>query len=89
VAKKKRSLGRDPFEDAGRGRSSNSVERLIKAKPAGSPGAKEMTVNVKLTPSNIKHLDEIRARLAERGKGELTRNDLIRIAIALLSAEDI
>jgi hypothetical protein len=46
-------------------------------------------VNVKLTPSNIKHIDAIRSRLAEQGKGSYTRNDLIRIAITLLTEEDV
>ena len=54
-----------------------------------APEAKEVVVNVKLTPSNIKHLDAIRARLAKRGKGEISRNDLIRIAITLLTDEDV
>jgi hypothetical protein len=90
VAKKKKSLGRDAFDDASQHQTSGSVERLIKGKALKSaPEAKEVLVNVKLTPSNIKHLDVIRARLAEQGKGRYTRNDLIRIAIALLSEEDV
>ena len=54
-----------------------------------SPAPKEVLVNVKLTPSNIKHIDDVRARLAESGKGKYTRNDLIRIAITLLSEDDV
>ncbi len=88
--KKKKSLGRDPFEDIKEKSSSNSVEKLIKNKSRpGTPEAKEVPVNIKLTPSNIKHLDGIRAKLAKRGKGNLSRNDLIRIAITLLSVDDI
>ena len=88
--KKKKSLGRDPFEDMNDGAPSKSVEKLIKRKsPRGTPEAKEVTVNIKLTPSNIKHLDDIRAKLAARNKGKMSRNDLIRIAITLLSADDI
>jgi hypothetical protein len=90
VSKKKKSLGRDPFEDAKQNQTSGSVEKLIKGKgPQGGPEAKEVQVNVKLTPSNLKHLDTIRMQLAQRGRGDLTRDDLIRIAITLLSAEDI
>ena len=50
--------------------------------------AKEVEVQVKLTPSNIKHLDAIRAELEKMNKGGLTRDELIRVAITLLSAED-
>jgi hypothetical protein len=90
VTKKKKSLGRDAFDDANQHQTRGSVEKLIKGKALPSqPGAKEVVVNVRLTPSNIKHLDAIRARLAERGKGKLTRNDLIRIAITLLSEDDV
>jgi hypothetical protein len=91
VAKKKKSLGRDPFDDRKQQLRSGSVERLIKGKglPGGAGGAREVPVNVKLTPANLKHLDTIRAKLAEQGKGSYTRSDLIRIAIALLSVEDI
>ena len=88
--KKKKSLGRDPFEDNKENKPSSSVEKLIKNKsPHGTPEAKEVPVNIKLTPSNIKHLDDIRTKLARRGKGKKSRNDLIRIAITLLSVDDI
>ncbi len=90
MAKKKKSLGRDAFDDANQQQTSGSVSKLIKGKALKkTPEAKEVLVNVKLTPANIKHLDEIRARLAEQGKGNYTRNDLIRIAITLLSEEDV
>ena len=86
---KKRSLGRDPFEDDNESAQSGSVEKLIKGRAPGQPEAKEVSVNVRLTPSNIRHLDAIRRELAARGKGELSRNDLIRIAITLLKSDDI
>ena len=90
MAKKKKSLGRDAFDDANQHQTPGSVEKLIKGKALKSaPEAKEVEVNVKLTPSNIKHLDAIRKRLAGRGKGNFSRNDLIRIAITLLSEDDI
>lgn len=89
MARKKRSLGRDPFEDENEGRPSSSVEKLIKGRPAGTPEPREVTVSVRLTPSNIKQLDSIRRQLAAAGKGEFSRNDLIRIAITLLSADDV
>ena len=90
MAKKKKSLGRDAFDDANQQQTSGSVGKLIKGKAADNlPEAVEVLVNVKLTPSNIKHIDAIRARLAEQGKGSYTRNDLIRIAITLLSEEDV
>lgn len=90
MAKKKKSLGRDPFEDEKQSQNSGSVEKLIKGKGLrNGPEAREVQVSVKLTPSNLKHLDSIRMQLAERGRGDLTRDDLIRIAITLLSAEDI
>lgn len=90
MAKKRRSLGRDPFDDAGAGNAGrpDSVERLIKGRAPGAPEAREVSVTVKLTPSNIKHLDAIRRQLDERGK-PLSRNELIRIAITLLSADEV
>jgi hypothetical protein len=91
VAKKKKSLGRDPFDDNNnRDKVSRSVEKLIKGKGlAAEAEAREVAVNVLLTPSNLKQLDTLRAKLAEMGKGDYSRNDLIRIAITLLSVEDI
>ena len=90
MAKKKKSLGRDPFDDAKQQPASKSVEKLIKGQGLKStPEAKEVLVNVKLTPSNLKHIDAVRAELVRQGKGEYSRNELIRIAITLLSAEDI
>lgn len=89
MAKKKSSLGRDPFEGDDVSAPSNSVEKLMKGRPAPTPEAREVSVNVRLTPASIKHLDSIRRELAAAGRGDYTRNDLIRIAIALLSAGDV
>ena len=90
MAKKNKSLGRDAFDDANQHQTSGSVGKLIKGKTAGSePEAREVLVNVKLTPSNIKQLDAIRNRLAEQGKGTYSRNDLIKIAITLLTEDDV
>jgi hypothetical protein len=87
---KKKSLGRDPFEDPKVNAGSGSVEKLIRGKGLQpGPGTKEVLVNVKLTPSDLKHLDAIRSRLAAGGRGAFSRNELIRIAITLLSEEDI
>lgn len=86
--RKKRSLGRDPFERK-ESRQSRTVERLIRARPSPSGAAREVEVTVKLTPANLKQLDRIREQLSERGRPEITRDDLIRIAITLLSADDI
>jgi len=83
--RKKKSMGRDPFEDSKEDRRSESVGKLLR----GGPGAKEVEVTVRLSLSNLRHLDAIRARLAERGRAEVSRNDLIRIAITLLSADDV
>jgi len=49
---------------------------------------REVEVRIKLTASNIRHLDRLREELIRSGKGEYSRSDLIRIAINLLSAED-
>jgi len=83
--RKRKSMGRDPFEDRKEDRRSDSVGKLIR----GGPGAKEVEVTVRLTVSNLRHLDAVRARLAERGRSGVTRSDLIRIAITLLSADDV
>ena len=87
--KKRKTLGRDPFEDEKEQRKSGSVEKLIRGSGRKGSNAKAVTVSVQLTPSNIKHLDRIRAELARRGREGVSRNDLIRIAISLLSADDV
>jgi len=90
VPPKKRPQGRDPFEDQKEKRDSTSVSRLITRKVMpGKPEAKEVSVRVRLTPSNLKHLDRIRERLASQRGRDFSRNDLIRIAITLLSADDV
>ncbi len=90
MEKKKKSLGRDPFEDVKQRQSSKSVEKLIKGKIGRKqPEIKEVQVNVSLTPSNLKHIDKIREELAGQGRKGFSRNDLIRIAITLLSTDDI
>jgi hypothetical protein len=82
-------MGRDPFEDDAEDATSGSVEKLIKGRLPGTPEAKEVSVNVKLTPSNIKHLDAVLRELARRGRKDVSRDDLIRIAIALLTPDDV
>jgi hypothetical protein len=86
---KKKSLGRDAFEDKNNDISSNSLKELITG--AGlirSREVKEVEVKVKLTPSNLKHLDNLIVQLEKEGKGKYTRNELIRVAIALLGSAD-
>ncbi len=87
--KKKRSLGRDAFERPADKAGAGTLEKILAGRRApGHVAAKEIEVRIKLTPSNLKQLDAIRARLESEGKGRFSRNDLIRVAIALLSAED-
>ena len=81
-------MGRDPFEDAKNERTSDTVSKLIKGKSPLTPDAREVPVTVKLTPATMKHLDVLRQKLAARGR-EMSRDELIRIAITLLSDEDI
>ena len=86
--KKKKSLGRDPFEDGKEERTSESVKKLITAKPINQAEARKVKVTVQLTPSSLKHLDGLKAEVARRGR-EVTRDELIRIAITLLAADDV
>jgi hypothetical protein len=86
--RKKKSLGRDPFEDVNENRPSRTVERLIRGKVQLAPDAKEISVAVRLTPSSLKHLDKVRAQLLARGR-DVSRDALIRIAITLLTEEDV
>ena len=81
-------MGRDPFEDDKNDRASDTVSKLIRGKSPLAPDAREVPVTVKLTPATMKHLDALREKLAARGR-EMTRDELIRIAITLLKAEDI
>jgi hypothetical protein len=81
-------MGRDPFEDEKVARETDTVSKLIRGRSPLSPDAKEVEVVVRLTPATMKHLDAVRARLAERGR-EVSRDELIRIAITLLAPEDV
>lgn len=87
--KKKRSLGRDVFSDGNDKTSSQAIRKML-AKTTGKaqPDAKQIEMTVTLTPSNIKHLEALIAELERTGKGRFSRNDLIRVAITLLSAGD-
>jgi hypothetical protein len=88
-AKRKKSLGRDVFDRPSDKAGAGALEKVLTGRgPRAQPSAKEIEVKIKLTPSNLKHLDAIRSRLNSEGKGRLSRNDLIRVAIALLSTED-
>ena len=86
--RRKRSFGRDPFEDAKEDRASRTVERLIRGKVHLAPDAKEIEVDVRLTPASLKHLDRLRERLQARGR-DVSRDELIRIAITLLTEDDV
>ncbi len=87
--RRKKSLGRDPFADDRDGVASGAVKRLIQGKAGGRSAAREVSVTVKLTPANLKHLDAVREKLAARGREGMTRDELIRVAITLLSPDDI
>lgn len=86
--RRKKSLGRDPFADDRDG-SSGTVERLIKGGKGTRGAAREVTVRVKLTPANLKHLDGVLEKLSARGRPGMSRDELIRVAITLLSPDDI
>jgi hypothetical protein len=85
---RRKSLGRDPFDDKKSERESDTVSRLIRGRSPLLPDAREVEVKVRLTPSTMKHLDVVRKLLASRGR-EISRDELIRIAITLLTAEDV
>ena len=85
--RKRKSMGRDPF-DAKVSRESDTVSKLIRGRSPLSPDAKEVEVVIRLTPATLKHLDVLRARLAERGR-VVSRDELVRIAITLLSPDDV
>jgi hypothetical protein len=88
VDKKKRSLGRDAFSGSNK-TESGAVRKMIEDTGQNGPRkAKQIKVSVMLTPSNLKHLDELIAELEKTGKGEFTRDQLIRVAITLLSLGD-
>jgi len=88
VSERKKRMGRDPFDEKESATEPGTVARLIRGRSPLSPDAREVAVTVRLTPASLKHLDTIHRRLSERGR-EISRDELIRIAITLLSAEDI
>ena len=49
---------------------------------------KEIEVGVRLTPASLKHLDRLSERLRARGRN-VSRDELIRIAITLLTEDDV
>ena len=85
---RKKSMGRDPFEDRKNERASDTVSKLIRGKSPLAPDAREVEVTVRLTPAAMKHLDALRQRLAARGR-DVSRDELIRIASSLLTVEDV
>ena len=86
--KRKKTLGRDVF--VGRSeKDSGSIGKILQGRRFHAEArVKEIEVRVKLTPSNLKHLDALVSGLESKGKGRFSRNDLIRVAITLLSADD-
>jgi hypothetical protein len=88
VSERKKRIGRDPFDEKEAAAKPGTVARLIRGRSPLAPDAREVPVTVRLTPATLKHLDALHRRLAARGR-EISRDELIRIAITLLSAEDI
>jgi hypothetical protein len=86
--RRRKSIGRDPFEDSGEPRGKETVRKLIRGRSPLAPDPREVEVTVRLTPATLKHIDEVRARLEARGR-KVSRDELIRIAITLLSPEDV
>jgi len=89
VSSPKKKLGRDPFEGNKDAKPSSTVEKLIRGKPKERVSAREVEVAVRLTPANLKHMDRVNEQLVKRGRPAMKRDELIRIAITLLSADDI
>ena len=89
MVKKKQSLGRDVFSGAPDGTKSQAIKKMLQSKVHQEPpAAKQVEVRIKLTPSNITHLDTLIAELDKAGKGQFTRDELIRVAITLLAVGD-
>jgi hypothetical protein len=86
--RRKKTLGRDPFEDAKEDREAGTVAKLIRGRSPLAPDAKEVEVVIRLTPAVLKHVDAVRAKLAARGR-EVSRDELVRIALTLLAPEDV
>ena len=86
---KPRSLGRDVFNEAPKGKGSGAVRKILTSTTAPEDGpAQPIEVNCCLTPYEISHLDGLRAELKRQGR-EFTRDELIRLAIVLLSLGDV
>lgn len=88
MQKKKRSLGRDVFGDSKKTKSGAVRKMLENDAPKEPLDAKQIDVAVRLTPANLKHLDALVTELEKAGKGRFSRNELIRVAITLLSVGD-
>lgn len=88
MSDRRKSLGRDAFEDHKEAPEAGTVKKLIRGRSPLAPDAREVEVRVRLTPATLKHIDEVAARLAARGR-RVSRDELIRIAITLLSPEDV
>jgi hypothetical protein len=86
--RRRKSLGRDPFEDAKEAHETGTVKKLLRGKSPLAPDPREVAVTVRLTPAVLKHVEALRAQLAARGRN-VSRDELIRIAITLLSPEDV
>ena len=89
MSSRRKKLGRDPFEENKDAKPSSTVEKLIRGKPRRTGTAREVEVAVRLTPANLKQLDRVNEQLVKRGRPGMTRDELIRVAITLLSADDI
>ncbi|MEJ2722540.1 MAG: hypothetical protein P8181_15590, partial [bacterium] len=74
MGERKRSLGRDVFEKAQDDNPSGTIKNILEGKRFKEPAAaREVDAHIKLTPSNIKHLDAIRRELEKKGKGRFSR----------------
>jgi hypothetical protein len=86
--KGRRKLGRDVFV-ARPERESGAIAKMLRGRRAhGDLRIKEIEVRVRLTPSNLKHLDALASGLEAKGRGRFSRTELIRVAITLLTADD-
>jgi hypothetical protein len=87
--KQKKSLGNDVFGSTRHRQLPGTIAKILRGRRARRERAvREVEVRIKLTPSNLKHLDALNASLEQRGKRRLTRGELIRAAITLLNVED-
>lgn len=89
MSKKKKSLGRNAFEGLVDKEESQALKQLISGTGVKAhTETKEIEVIARLTPVNLRQLDNLQKKLAETGKGHFSRDQLIRIAITLLCFED-